>query len=389
MQTNPKSVKVLLVENDCADAKFVLKLLNESQNQMASVSATWVATLTEALRALADTAYDAVLLNLGLPDSDGLETLISVRKYSKSLPIVVVSGSDDKQLALQTVQHGAQDFLVKGRPSGESIIRAVMYAIERCRADNAETQLKIVEEREHFIAMLAHNLSIPIIGAQRILSILTELGTLPADVCHLLTQISSSNQTLLHTINNVLDLYKYEANREQFVQTEVNFTRLVQDCVREVQTEADLKKIRFVKSFASDDVLWADPLAMRKVLLNLLNNAVKFTPIGGEVSISLRHSSGNSIMRVSDNGAGVEPELVDILFDRSFQRGVRYQADGFGLGLDLCKKFVEAQNGQIACSSKPSQGTTFEITLPQMPVADKMRPSFSVVRTCPKIYVKV
>ncbi len=366
--TNPAtSIQVLLIENDCVDAKQVLDLLNQHKSGMMDLSITWVMALADGMNELAARTYDVVLLNLGLPDSDGIDTLVQVRERSKTIPIVVLSGSDDKNLALAAVQNGAQDFLVKGRPSAESVLRAIQYAIERCRADRAVMQVRLLEEREHFVAMLAHKLSIPIMGAQRILSILIERGTMSDDVRNLLAQISSSNQTLLHTIHNVLDLYRYETGFDTFVQTDVNVGRLVADSLRELKAEATMKKIRFVKSYSAADVLFADPQAMRKVMLNLLSNAVKFTPEGGTVTISCRNASGKSILSVSDTGIGVEPELLDLIFERSFQKTRRYQPDGFGIGLDLCKRFIEEQNGNIVCHSKLNQGTTIQITLPQMP----------------------
>ncbi len=367
MTNQPASIRVLLIENVCGDAKQLLNLLNQHPSSMTDLSITWVMSLADGIDELVVRTYDAVLLNLGLPDSDGIDALIQVRKCSKTMPIVVLSGSDDKILALQAVRNGAQDFLVKGRPSGESILRAIQYAIERCRADRAVMQLRLLEEREHFVAMLAHKLSIPIIGAQRILAILIELGTMPEDVRNLLSQISSSNQTLLRTVHNVLDLYRYETGFDTFVQTDVNVGRLVTDSLRELKAEASIKKIRFVKAYSSADALFADPLAMQKVMLNLLSNAVRFTPEGGRVTISCKNASDRSILSVSDTGIGIEPDLLDHIFEPTFQKTRRYQPDGFGIGLDLCKRFVEEQNGNIVCHSKLNHGTTIQITLPQMP----------------------
>lgn len=367
MTNQTTSIHVLLIENDCGDAKQLLGLLKQRSSSVLDLSITWVMSLADGINELTERTYDVVLLNLGLPDSNGIETLTRVRRCSKTVPIVVLSGSDDRDLALETVQNGAQDFLVKGRPSGESILRAIQYSIERCRADRAVMQLRLLEEREHFIAMLAHKLSIPIMGGQRILSILIELGTMSDDARNLLSQISSSNQTLLHTIHNVLDLYRYETGFDTFVQTDVNVGRLVSDSLRELKAIAAMKNIRFVKMYSSSDTLFADPLAMRKVMLNLLSNAVKFTPEGGAVTISFKTGAGKSVLSVSDTGIGVEPELLDLIFERSFQKTRRYQPDGFGIGLDLCKRFVEEQNGNIVCHSKLNKGTTIQITLPQVP----------------------
>lgn len=361
------SVQVLLIENDRTDANHLLNLLAEDQSAFSKMGIVWVTNLDAALRELADHTYDAVLFNLELPDSNGIDTLRKIRECRQTIPVVVLTASIDNKVAIETMQNGAQDILVKGRATSESLVRVIQYAIERCRADRAVMQLRLMEEREHFIAMLAHKLSIPIVGAQRILSILIEAETVPDDVRNLLKQICLSNQTLLHTINNVLDLYRFKNGFDTFVQTDVNVGRLVSDSMREIFPEASAKKIRFVKSFSTEDVLYADPLAMRKVMLNLLSNAVKFTPSGGCVTIKFENLSNQSVLSVTDTGIGVEPELVDSIFGRTVDKSRRYQPDGFGIGLNLCRRFVEEQNGKIVCMSKVNEGTTIQITLPRVP----------------------
>lgn len=361
------SVQVLLIENDRADANHLLNLLAEDQSAFSKIGIVWVTNLDAALRELADHIFDAVLFNLELPDSNGIETLRRIRECRQTIPVVVLAASIDNKVAIETMQNGAQDILVKGRATSESLVRVIQYAIERCRADRAVMQLRLMEEREHFIAMLAHKLSIPIVGAQRILSILIETETVPDDVRNLLKQICLSNQTLLRTINNVLDLYRFKNGFDTFVQTDVNVGRLVSDSLHEIVAEAAAKKIRFVKSFSTEDVLYADPLAMRKVMLNLLSNAVKFTPSGGCVTIKFENLSNQSVLSVTDTGIGVEPELLDSIFWQCAEKPRRYQPDGFGIGLDLCRRFVEEQNGNIACLSKVNEGTTIRITLPREP----------------------
>ncbi len=385
MSNRVSVIQVLLIENNTADAEILQAQLNELA--MATVEIVWVTSLAEGLDQLAQKRYDVVLLNPWLSDSDGIETLTKLRQHSRTIPVVILSGLDDKALALEAVQNGAQDYLVKGRPSGESIYRSIQYAIERRRADDAVMQLQLLEQREHFIAMLAHNLRIPIIGAQRILAILIENGKLPENEKHLLSQISSSNQSLLHMINNALDVYRYEGGSEQFAQSELNVSRLVADCLHEVEPLAMAKNLRVVQSITEQDVIIADPLAMRKVLHNLLNNAVKFTPEGGEVMIRLQNKFDKAILSITDTGVGVEPKDLELIFDRFFQGGKKYRASGLGIGLHLCRRFIEGQKGTIVCISEPNQGTTFEITLPSVPVLNIVNSNFSA--NAEKQWIKV
>jgi two-component system, cell cycle sensor histidine kinase and response regulator CckA len=125
-------ITVLLVEDNPGDARLILELLREVQAQAFDLER--VDRLDDALARLAHAAVDVVLLDLGLPDSQGLETFVRARRGAPNEPIVVISGLDDERVALEAVRSGAQDYLVKGRIEGQLLARVLQYAIERKRA---------------------------------------------------------------------------------------------------------------------------------------------------------------------------------------------------------------------------------------------------------------
>jgi diguanylate cyclase (GGDEF)-like protein len=122
-------LRVLLVEDNPADARLIRELLGESRSTRYVV--THVPRLDEAVRALAEKRFDAILLDLGLPDARGLEALVPVNTLAPDLPIVVLTGNDDQEIALRAVQAGAQDYLVKGDADAKLLVRAIRYALER------------------------------------------------------------------------------------------------------------------------------------------------------------------------------------------------------------------------------------------------------------------
>lgn len=128
--------RVLLVEDNRADARLIEELLREAE---AGLDLEWVTRLGEAAQRLNDSepVIDAVLLDLSLPDSQGFETFASLSSQAPQVPIIMLTGIDDEQLAIQAVRGGAQDYLVKGRVDGELLARAVRYAIERWRSEGA------------------------------------------------------------------------------------------------------------------------------------------------------------------------------------------------------------------------------------------------------------
>ena len=133
--TATQPITVLLVEDNPGDARLILELLGEVQAQAFDLER--VDRLDEAIARLARTGVDVVLLDLGLPDSQGLDTFVRARREAPNEPIVVISGLDDERVALEAVRSGAQDYLVKGRIEGQLLARVLRYAIERKRAEEA------------------------------------------------------------------------------------------------------------------------------------------------------------------------------------------------------------------------------------------------------------
>lgn len=138
-------IKVLLVEDNPGDARLLELLLRGAKD--ARLELTHVERLDEALSAMAQVCFDALLLDLSLPDSFGFETVERALAAAPHVAIVVLTGMDDEATALEAVRRGAQDYLVKGRVDGHSLVRAVRYAIERKRMEDERVRL-IDELRE-------------------------------------------------------------------------------------------------------------------------------------------------------------------------------------------------------------------------------------------------
>ena len=148
--TAAQPITVLLVEDNPGDARLILELLGDVQAQAFDLER--VGRLDHALTRLSRTGVDVVLLDLGLPDSQGLETFMRARRGAPNEPIVVISGLDDERLALEAVRSGAQDYLVKGRIEGHLLARVLRYAVERKRAEQ-----DLLAREERFRALVEHS----------------------------------------------------------------------------------------------------------------------------------------------------------------------------------------------------------------------------------------
>jgi serine phosphatase RsbU (regulator of sigma subunit) len=139
-----KAIRVLLIEDNLGDARLIKEFLAESPGVPFDVE--YAGRLTSAVERLSQKDYDVVLLDLSLPESRGLDTLLKVQTHTRKAPIVVLSGTDDARLASLAVQSGAQDYLLKGHVESHSLVRSMHYAIERTRRRRAEEALRSTQE---------------------------------------------------------------------------------------------------------------------------------------------------------------------------------------------------------------------------------------------------
>jgi signal transduction histidine kinase len=226
-------------------------------------------------------------------------------------------------------------------------------------------RLALLEQRQEFVAMLAHDLRTPIFGCQRIMSLMIDgsLGALTDRQIDLLSKISDSNQSMLLMISNVLDSYRCEAGAESLICTELDVHSLVSACLVELAPLAQKNDITLVHKVSKTKKVLADQIAMRRVICNLVSNAVKFTPARGSIEITVLERDSRAILQVRDTGFGMSPEEMTNLFQRFWQAKGQYRSRGLGLGLYLCRHLVEAQSGTISCQSEAGKGTTFEVSL--------------------------
>jgi DNA-binding response OmpR family regulator len=137
------TIRLLIIEDDPEDIVFMKENLKDSY--ISRFNLTIAENLTTAVELLASEKYDLILLDLGLPESKGLETFNRIRNHSGDIPVVILTGCDDKELGIKAIQNGGQDYLVKGNMNNDMLIRVVRYAIERCRL---QSELEKIREKQ-------------------------------------------------------------------------------------------------------------------------------------------------------------------------------------------------------------------------------------------------
>ncbi|HEY9713680.1 MAG TPA: response regulator, partial [Chroococcales cyanobacterium] len=211
-------IAILVIEDSPTFAKVIEAMLQRHSGQPTRVEVAH--TLNAGLQKLMSMRFDLVLLDLSLPDSEGLAALQSVQRENPSVPIIILSGIEDEALALTALNAGAQDYLLKGETNARTLNRAVAYGIARSTLRGLEAErLRLFEQREDFMATLTHDLKNPLIGANRILELMIDqqLGTLPEQHIRLLSKLRDSNIALLGMIRNLIEVYRYEKDVQTMV----------------------------------------------------------------------------------------------------------------------------------------------------------------------------
>ena len=233
---------------------------------------------------------------------------------------------------------------------------------------DVHNQKTLLEERESFAAAITHDLKSPLVGTNLILEILIseKFGGLSEKQRELISQILASNKQILTLLHSLLDFYREDQSPQSMTIECIEFGNLVSDCVGDLQVHAQSRNIQLTLNSASDRcAVFIDPLAIRRVVQNLLDNAIKFTADGGEVKISLAAEKEYLKLTVEDFGAGIEQDVLSKLF-QPFTQGAsgRRYALGSGLGLYLCRQIVEAHRGSVSCESVLGKGSKFMVLLP-------------------------
>ncbi len=382
------SVKILLIEDNLAEARLLQEFLKQAQSKDFSV--VHVQRLQNALQELTKDrvlcSYDVILLDLTLPDSEGLSSLPTLIDYAPRLPIVVLTNTNDEALAIEAVRQGAQDYLVKRQVNVEVLVRSIHYAIERkqvlesLRVTNKTLENRVEERtaelvkaqeinqfKSEFVSMISHDIRNPlntILLAAGLLQNSDEKLTKEKKSSHFQI-IRSAIKNMAQLLDEVSLIGQADSGKLQCELVSLDLQIFCRQLIEEAQITAKDKhlKLEFTSIGEFRDAVWDESL-LRHILGNLLTNAIKYSLPGGTVNFELMGQKNAIAFRIQDWGIGI-PEPDQKRLFQPFQRAENVGSiPGTGLGLAIVKKCVDAHGGEILLDSKVGIGTTFTVILP-------------------------
>ena len=362
-----KPLRILLVEDDAADARMIRDMLSRTTTSFELVH---VATIGEAGPVLATTAVDVVLLDLSLPDAVRLESLARLHAIAPVVPIIVLTGNDDVDIALEAVGAHAQDYLVKWDFNAHILVRSIRYAGERQRIQDQLRHAKNVAEaatraKSEFLANMSHEIRTPM---NAILGMADLLAGASLDDKHAtyLRTLRHAGEHLLALVDDVLDLARLETGGMQLAATRFDLRDLVERTAEFLAVHARERRIelRVRLLLEAPSVVVGDPKRLRQVLVNLIGNAIKFTD-AGHVEVAVVDAGPDEFrFSVADTGIGIDPDYLAKIFERFGQAdsSITRERGGSGLGLAIAASLVELMDGRISVDSEPHRGSTFTFT---------------------------
>jgi len=350
----------------------------------------------EALELLASQDFDLLLTDLRLDDIDGLELVRAQRHHSADAVAIMLTGFASLDTAVEALREGAYDYLVKPcdivelrttvarglerRQLGLKLrerVHDLEVANETIRSLNHELEGRVerataalrqqIKLRDEFMATVSHDLKTPLTFIKGLAALRRRRAQPIPETQPLLDaleQIEHSASRMARQLDELVDASCLEAGRAIELHREpIDLVALTQRVVLEHQQTTERHVVR-VESSQPEVVGSWDPVRLERVLSNLLNNAIKYSPRGGSVRVHIGLDDG-AVVRVEDQGEGIPASDLPLIFER-FHRGanVEKQIPGSGIGLAGARQIVELHGGTIGAESSVGQGTTFTLRLP-------------------------
>ena len=374
MTSSKSKGDILVVDDTIANLKLLAGMLRSEGYSVRPVSSG-----AQALRAAARRRPDLILLDITMPEMDGYEVCLRLKSDASlaAVPVIFISALSELDFKVKAFASGGVDYVtkpfqldeVKARVETHLGLRRLQQQLEERNAELAATNIalnEMQERRDELLHLIVHDLRAPLSGMLLSLSMLQEdlAESLDEDSCQDLQDVAEGARVLADMVTDLLDVNRMEAGDLPLELQQQSARSLV---ARAVQGLGGLMHNRvFTTRFDGEPTLVCDGNVVRRILSNLVDNALKFSKPSEAIELSVGCTGRFVRFEVRDNGPGIPAEFIDIIFDRFGQVDARKSGRraSSGLGLAFCKLAVEAHGGCIHVDSTEGEGTVFSFELP-------------------------
>jgi signal transduction histidine kinase len=406
MNNGNGKINILLVDDNPANLLSLETILQAPDRNLVRASSGG-----EALKFLLNMDAAVILMDVRMPDMDGLETaaLIRVRERTRDVPIIFLTAYDSAGMAhfAQGYALGAVDYIVKPIDQGALKSKVAVFVelyrktkqIEQLYADlqnhAAALEQEIVDRKraekeraeslmraqaaqakaeeanrlkDEFLATVSHELRAPLTAMLGWVALIRGRRLDKESKEHALETVERNVRTQKKLVDDLLDVSSIVTGNFSLDLEPTHLFHVIESAVESVRPEAEAKEVRLQKTLdPAVHMFLLDSNRFQQVIWNLVQNAVKFTPAGGAVEVRLRYINGQAEIEVADTGVGIAPEFLPFVFDRFRQANgsITRKHGGLGLGLAIVRSLVEMHGGTVGGESAgEGKGSTFKITLP-------------------------
>ena len=358
-----KNYKILVVDDEPNNIETVINCFEDNDYEML------IATNGEAGYQVAKTTMpDLIIMDWEMPIMNGIESIKKIKEDPsiKDIPIIMATGkmlsSSDLQIALEA---GAVDYLRKPIDKVELIARtrASLHLSE-----NYKIIKKLNEVKDNVFAVISHDLRGPIGTVKAFTELILDKSSNYnyEEIMEFTQLIGKQSSSVINILENLLAWANCERNNVIFSPNKQNLLLALQDNIELLEEAAKQKNIVIINEISHDIIVNYDLNLISTVIRNLISNAIKFTPESGMITIKAKKNNNSIEVSVVDTGVGISPERINTIFSKtSYEVTFGTNAEkGSGLGLKLCKDFVEKHSGKIWVESELNKGSSFIFTLP-------------------------
>lgn len=391
-----RAVRVLLVDENEDDYLLTQNLLEDVLGVHFKLD--WQANYNLALDLIHRGSHDVYLIDYHLGIHTGVELIEQAQQINRSAPLILLTGQGERERDFAAMRAGAADYLEKGKLDSILLERSIRYAIQKKQSEehlekrvrdrtselaktNEALQREVRERlraeealremnrcKDEFLATLAHELRNPLAPVRNALEIIRLGANNPQSLERGRTMMERQVVHMVRLIDDLLDISRITRGKIQLRTERIDLAAVVANAIEGSRPLIDAGNHRLHVSLRCPDVVMdADPTRLTQILMNLLNNAAKYTESGGDIYLDASTEKGMLVLRVKDTGCGIPAEMLSRVFTMFAQseRSRERSQGGLGIGLSLVRGLVELHGGSVeAQSDGPGKGSEFIVRLP-------------------------